>query len=119
MAARDPDATAGRAFLPERTLALPFTVTNRPGPVVEIVAAESIVSYVGIDDPKAANWIQGFNGRVIIDFSAVPVVHSPLCSWLVSILTAAKPSPLSVVGANQRVAQTLRLLRLDTLMDIA
>jgi anti-anti-sigma regulatory factor len=111
--------SALKRFEPEDGLDLPFTVVNRPGRVVELTLAPNALNHRQLDDERSYRWIHGLRGRVIVDLSRVPTVNSALCGWLVGLMNAAKPSPMTLVGANARVNETLRLLRIDALMTIA
>jgi hypothetical protein len=110
--------SALKLFYPEEGLELPFTVANKPGRTIELALGPNMLNHRGLDDERSYRWIHGFRGRVVVDLSRVPMVNSALCGWLVGLMNAAKPSPVTLVKANQRVNETLKLLRLDVLMKI-
>jgi anti-anti-sigma regulatory factor len=110
--------SALRLFHPDDDIELPFTVVNKPGRIVQLTMAPNALNHRALDDERSYRWIHGLRGRVVVDLSRVAMVNSALCSWLVGLMHAAKPSPLALIGANVRVAETLRLLRLDVLMSI-
>ena len=110
--------SALRMFQPDEGMDVPFTVVNRPGRVVEITLQANALNHRMLDDERSYRWLHGLRGRVIVNLARVPTVNSALCGWLVGLMHAAKPSPMTLVGANARVGETLRLLRLDALMTI-
>ncbi len=109
---------AARLFFPEEGSELPFTVENRSGCVVVLNLDPAANNHPALATTASHKWIHGLRGKLIVDFSRVPMINSSLCNWLVNLMRSAKPSPVSIIGANARVAETLRLLRLDTLLSI-
>ena len=110
-------ATAQRLFYPDEDLDLPFTVINHPGVVIITLHPEAVLDPLLVD-VRAYRWIQGVHGRVIVDVSRIQTIDSRCCGWLVNLLRVAKPAVVSISGATERVAATLKMLGLDTLIEI-
>ncbi len=71
-----------------------------------------------IVQPQNWTWVTALPGRIIVDVSLLKVINSPLCGWLINLLRAAPSRCVVVAGANARVRETLRLLKLDTLIPV-
>jgi anti-anti-sigma regulatory factor len=113
-----PGAAAGaEVFAPAKGFALPFAVENMPGAVIITLSARAMTD-ANLLDPRAFQWIHGARGRVLVDLTCVHAINSLGCNWLVHLMQAARPATLAITGANWRVAETLRILRLDALMEI-
>jgi hypothetical protein len=109
--------SAQRLFFPEDGLDLPYTVVNRPGVVVITLDPKAMRDPL-LADASSCRWIRGVRGRVIVDFSNIPMISSPCCGWLVHLVRIVKPATVSIEGANKRVVETMRLLGLMALMKI-
>jgi hypothetical protein len=114
-----PARGGSRDYLPDPRLGLPFTAQCLNGPIVSIRMQAAALGSRALSEPSAYQWIAGFVGDVIVDASALASADSALCSWLVALAAAAKPSPTRVIGANGRVVQTFKLLHLDRVVTIA
>ena len=110
--------SALRLFFPEDGLDLPFSVLNQPGRVVLLTMMQNSLNHRALDDERSYRWVHGLRGRVVVDLARMTTVNSALCGWLVGLMQSAKPSPVTLINANARVGETLRLLRLDVLMTI-
>jgi hypothetical protein len=104
-------------FVPDEGLDLPYAVENRPGFVIINLEPRALHD-PHLSDPRSYRWIHGVRGHVTVDFTHVHMINSSCCGWLVNLVRMAKPANVSITGANGRVAETLRILRLDVLMTV-
>jgi len=110
-------ACAQRLFYPEEGIDLPFEVANRPGVVVIILDPKAMQAAL-MTDPRSHRWIHGARDRVVVDLSRIQMINSSICGWLTDQVRSAKPAAVSITGANKRVAGTLHMLGLDSLMKV-
>jgi ABC-type transporter Mla MlaB component len=104
-------------FVPDEDINLPFTVTNSLGVVLITLAPRAVMDALLVDY-RSYLWVRGVQGQVVVDFSRVEAINSSCCNWLVNLMHSAKPATVSIIGATWRVAETLRILRLDVLMAV-
>ncbi|MBA2480367.1 MAG: hypothetical protein H0V44_06875 [Planctomycetes bacterium] len=96
---------------------LPFILASSDAGVVVTLASDAGL-HEAIAHPQSWEWADTVAGHVVIDASRLRMMNSPLCGWLVNLMRACGSRRLLMTGANARVRETLRLLKLDTLIPV-
>jgi len=106
-----------KTFAPDDDLDLPYKIEYRPGFVVIHLETRAMHDPL-LSDPRSYKWIHGIRGHVIVDFTHIHMINSSCCGWLVNLVRLVKPATVSLTGVNPRIAETLRILRLDAMMNM-